>query len=118
MSNFTTRKQFLLPSLDLDVKEREKMDRFLKLLEKSNVESLFPNRRIDGSINGGRPPYNYHNLLAVVLYGFAFGSPTLRDIETSCKYDLRYIYELSGYGLDYKEKYRNLPYVGVVEFDD
>ena len=92
MSNFTTRKTFLLPSLELDVKEREKMDKFLKLLEKSNVESLFPNRKIDDSFNGGRPPYNYHNLLAVVLYGFAFSSPTLRDIETSCKYDLRYMY--------------------------
>ena len=92
MSNFTTRKTFLLPSLDLDVKEREKIDRFLKLLEKSNVESLFPKRKIDDSFNGGRPPYNYHNLLAVVLYGFAFSSPTLRDIETSCKYDLRYMY--------------------------
>ena len=92
MSNFTTRKTFLLPSLDLDVKEREKMDRFLKLLEKSKVESLFPNRRIDDSFNGGRPPYNYHNLLAVVLYGFAFSSSTLRDLETSCKYDLRYMY--------------------------
>ena len=92
MSNFTTRKTFLLPSLDLDVKEREKLDRFLKLLEKSNVESLFPKRKINDSFNGGRPPYNYHNLLAVVLYGFAFGSPTLRDMETSCRYDLRYMY--------------------------
>ena len=23
-----------------------------------------------------------------------------------------------GYGLDYDQKYRNLPYIGVVEFDD
>lgn len=23
-----------------------------------------------------------------------------------------------GYGLDYAQKYRNLPYIGVVEFDD
>lgn len=72
MSNFTTRKTFLLPSLDLDVKERNKIDKFLYLLEKSNVESLFPKRKIDESFNGGRPSYSYHNLLAIVLYGFAF----------------------------------------------
>jgi len=92
MSNFTTRKTFLLPSLDLDVKERNKIDRFLYLLEKSNVESLFPKRKVDESFNGGRPPYSYHNLLAIVLYGFAFKSSTLRDLESSCKYDLRYMY--------------------------
>ena len=32
MTNFTTRNTFLIPSFDLDIKEREKIDRFLYIL--------------------------------------------------------------------------------------
>lgn len=41
---------------------------------------------------GGRPHYSYINLLATILYGFTYNSPTLRELESSCKFDLRYIY--------------------------
>ena len=93
MLNFTTRKEFLVPSFDLDLKDQEKMDKFLLLLQKSNVEKLFPNAPI--SSKGGRPHYSYYDLFATILYGFAFGSGTLRDLEDSCKYDLRYFYLMS-----------------------
>ena len=42
MLNFTTRRTFLVPSFDLDAKEREKLDRFLRVLERSKIEELFP----------------------------------------------------------------------------
>lgn len=92
MPNFTTRKTFLVPSFDLDVKEEEKMYRYLTLLEKSNVSKLFPKRSEVDLLKGGRPSYNNCNLLATILYGFAFRNPTLRDLEEVCKYDLRYFY--------------------------
>ena len=92
MPNFTTRKTFLVPSFDLDVKEEEKMYRYLTLLEKSNVSKLFPKRSEVDLLKGGRPSYNDCNLLATILYGFAFRNPTLRDLEEACKYDLRYFY--------------------------
>ena len=92
MNNFTTRKTFLFPPYTIDVKEENKLFKFLQLLDKSNVDSLFPRRNIDESIKGGRPPYSYYDMLATVLYSFAFSSGTLRTIETSCKYDLRYMY--------------------------
>lgn len=92
MPNFTTRKIFLVPSFNLDVKEEEKMYRFLLLLEKSNVLKLLPKRSEMDLLKGGRPSYNDCNLLATILYGFAFGNPTLRDLEEACKYDLRYFY--------------------------
>ena len=92
MLNFTTRKTFLIPSFDLDLKEREKMDRFLLVLQKSSIEELFESRDKTYSDKGGRPPYSCYDLLSTILYGFAFGSPTLRDLEDSCKYDLRYFY--------------------------
>ena len=31
-------------------------------------------------------------MLATILYGFAFGSETLRKLEESCQFDLRYFY--------------------------
>lgn len=90
MTNFTTRNTFLIPSFDLDIKEREKIDRFLYILEKSNVAELFNNNCCTSK--GGRPAYSDYDLFATVLYGFAFNNPTLRNLEDACKYDLRYIY--------------------------
>lgn len=92
MTNFTTRKLFLVPSFELDVKETEKLDRFLCVLEKSGVDEIFPIKDSSLLEKGGRPSYNSYDLFATILYGFAFGSPTLRELETSCKYDLRYFY--------------------------
>ena len=92
MNYFTTREQFLFPSFTLDVKEQEKLDRFLLLLDKSRVSELFPQKDLYEQQKGGRPHYRYTNLFATILYGFAFTSGTLRDIEDECKYDLRYIY--------------------------
>lgn len=92
MNNFTTRKTFLVPSFDLDKEEREKLDRFLLVLDKSGVSNLFPIKSVSDLEKGGRPHYSYYDLFATILYGFAFGSSTLRDLEDSCKYDLRYFY--------------------------
>ena len=104
MNYFTTRKTFLFPPYTIDVKEEEKLLKFLRFLDDSNVASLFPNRNIDVSAKGGRPPYSYYDMLATVLYSFAFSSGTLRTMETSCKYDLRYMY-LMNYGIPNYSKF-------------
>ena len=92
MTNFTIRKTFLIPSFELDMKEREKLNRFLLLLEESGVEKFFPIKESFILGKGGRPSYNPYDIFSTILYGFAFGSSTLRELETSCKYDLRYFY--------------------------
>lgn len=92
MNYFTTREQFLFSSFTLDMQEQEKLDRYLLLLDKSGVSELFPKKDLYEQQKGGRPHYRYTDLFAVVLYGFAFTSGSLRDIEDACKYDLRYIY--------------------------
>lgn len=40
MSNFTTRQEFFIPSYTMLSNEQEKIDKFLKLLEKSGVERV------------------------------------------------------------------------------
>ena len=92
MPYFTTEKIFLVPSLDLEVKERSKMEKFLTLLELSSVGEVISKYVKNNTSSGGRPGYNYYRLFATILYGFAFGKSTLRELEDACKYDLRYIY--------------------------
>ena len=100
MSNFTTRENFFIFSYSMLSNEREKMDNFLKMLEKSGVEKLICKDVIN--YKGGRPNNSYCNLLATILYCFAFGKGSLRDIEDKIKFDLRVIYLMDGKSATYK----------------
>ncbi|HAT01727.1 MAG TPA: hypoxanthine phosphoribosyltransferase, partial [Oribacterium sp.] len=46
--------------------------------------------------------------------------PSRREKEVDVKYSCFEIPDefVVGYGLDYDQHYRNLPFIGVVEFDD
>lgn len=92
MKYFTIRKVFMIPSFDLEVKEQEKIDKFLLLLERSGVGEIISQYVNNSTEKGGRPGYNYYNIFATILYGFAFTKCTLRELAEACKYDLRYIY--------------------------
>ena len=78
----------------LSEEEKEKIDGFLALLDRSSVEELIRKRARIGK--GGRPPYDPYKLFAAVLLGFALRSPSLRDIESSCRNDLRFLYVMKG----------------------
>lgn len=91
MPYFIISKIFLIPSFDLEVKEREKIDRFLLFLENSQVGNVISKYVKNNTIKGSRPNCNYYKLFATILYGFAFDKYTLREIESACKFDLRYI---------------------------
>ena len=62
MAYFTTRKVFMMPSFDLEVKEQAKMDRFLLLLENSGVGEIIARYVKNQTEKGGCPGYNYYNL--------------------------------------------------------
>ena len=91
MTYFTTSKIFLVPSFELDVKESEKIDKFLLFLENSQVGNVITKYVKNNTSKGGRPNCNYYRLFAAILFGFAFDKYTLREIEKACKFDLRYI---------------------------
>lgn len=92
MAYFTTRKQFLMPSFDPEAKEREKLDKYLAMLERSGIGKVLQETKADQKFEGGRPSFNRYNMFAAVLYGFAFGASTLRELESACRNDLRFIY--------------------------
>ena len=100
MSNFTTRQEFFISSYTMLMDEQEKIDKFLKLLEKSGVENLISKK--SNNSKGGRPLSNYCNILATILYCFAFGKASLRDIEDKSKFDLRVIYLMNSENVSYK----------------
>lgn len=92
MGYFTTRQVFFMCSSSTEVEETTKIDNYLLFLERSRVGEILHRIKPIEKPEGGRPEINRYDLFATILYGFAFGSETLRDLETACTYDLRYIY--------------------------
>lgn len=71
------------------------MDAYLDLLESSGVWNYLSSiQKVDSQ--NGRPSYDPYALFAVILLGFSIGQASLREIETSCKNDLRFIYVAGG----------------------
>lgn len=96
MGYFTTRQVFFLYSYTIDVKEQAKIDNYLKFLEDSGVAEILQKEETERSVRGGRPQNNIYDMFATILFGFSMRSGTLRELESSCKNDLRYIYLMRG----------------------
>ena len=92
MLYFNTERIFLVPSFDLEVKEKEKMTKFLTLLDNSGVGKVIEKYIKNNTSKGGRPGYNYYRLFATLIYGFAFTRCTLRELADACRHDLRFIF--------------------------
>lgn len=92
MENSITRQDSLFLYLTIEVKEKEKLEKFLTFLANSGVYDLLKFKTEEELRKGGRPEYNPADLLAVTLLGFAFNKSSIRDLEEACKYDLRFIY--------------------------
>ena len=92
MPYFTTEKTFLFPSFDISKKEKEKLNAFLSLLEESDVASIIIKEEETKESTRGRKPYNPFRMFATIAYAFSIHSGSLRKIEESINYDLRFIY--------------------------
>lgn len=91
MPYFTTGKSFLLPSFDIPLEERGKLDAFLQILEMSGVGKIIQEATTKGCA-AGRHPYNPYRLFAAIAYAFSKHSGSVRSIEESLNFDLRFIY--------------------------
>lgn len=95
MGYYNTMTTFFVDCYTTNVEQSQKIDKFLSLLDRSGVCAYLEKEiKKNGSLEdkGGRPTYNPYNLLAVILYNFAFNKGTLRDIEDKIRNDLRCIY--------------------------
>lgn len=101
MPYFTIEKQYLFIPFELKVKQKESLNRFLSMLEKSGIGDLIQKYVKNDTELGGRPNCNYYRLFASILYGFAFDRLTLRELEDAFQYDLRYIYLMDSIQVDF-----------------
>lgn len=91
MYNYSTNNSFFVLVCDEEDNELKNIKKFLHLLNDSSVGTIM-NNYVKGNPKGGRPQYNPHNMLAMILYSFAFSSGSLRDIQEKCIYDTRFMY--------------------------
>ena len=80
----------------MDVEDRTKLLDQLCFPDDSGVAEILANAKPTQRPEGGRPEINRYDFLATVIFGFAFGSWTLRELETACKFDIRYQYLMRG----------------------
>lgn len=80
MTYYNIRQTFFICSSTIKVEETNKIDKFLNLLSKSGVCDLLKETIDHVDSKGGRPTYNPYNLLATILYSFAFSKASLRNI--------------------------------------
>ncbi|MDY5649785.1 MAG: transposase [Candidatus Enterosoma sp.] len=73
------------------MKEKEKMETFLKILELSGVGKIIE-KATKKDYAGGRRSYNPYRLFSTIIYAFSKHSGSVRKIEESINYDLRFIY--------------------------
>ena len=93
MNYFTTKRSFFLVPSNKCNEEFEKIDNFLKILEKSNVGNLiYSIYKKDKTTDIGRKRYNPFNLFATIVYCFSNFKSSLREIEKLCIFDARVIY--------------------------
>ena len=91
MKYFNINQAQLFYSFTLPVKEKQKIDGIQALLEKSGVAELLLN--IDETPSRmGRPEYDRCLLFFATVLGFAYGFTSLRELESSFRYDIRFLY--------------------------
>ena len=74
-----------------------KLDKFLLVLEESGVGKIIEEATKTDRSKGGRNPYNPYRLFATIIYGFSKHSGSLRKIEESINFDLRFIYLMDNF---------------------
>ena len=92
MPYFTIGRARLFIPFQLEVKQEQKLMRFMQMLEASGVGDVIKLYVRNDTVSGGRPNCNYYRLFAAILYGFAFDRYSLRELEDAFKYDLRYLW--------------------------
>lgn len=94
MEKYITKQGVLFYDYTLEVEQTAQIDQLFTLLNESGVNSILA--KACNESNFGRPSHDELSMLACILYGFAMRRSTLRELETSCKYDIRFKYIMNG----------------------
>ena len=92
MAYFTTHQGYFFLCSDIPSEEKQKLNDFLFILEESGVGRIIEEAVGRRSETGGRPAYDPYRLFATLLYAFSRHSGSLRRIEESIRFDIRFMY--------------------------
>ena len=92
MAYFTTQQDYFFLCSDIPFEEKRKLNDFLLVLEESGVGKIIEKALGGKQATGGRPSYNPYRLFATILYAFSKHSGSLRRIEESVRFDIRFMY--------------------------
>ena len=92
MYYFTLGIQQLFFSADIPEGERDKLIKYLEFLDESGVGEIIHLEVAKEYNKGGRPTYNPYRLFAAIIYAFSKHSGSLRKIEESILFDIRFKY--------------------------
>ena len=92
MAYFTDIQQTMNFRSDISFEEKEKMHKYLEILEDSGSGEIIEKAINKDYKKGGKPGYNPYRMYAAILYAFSRHSGSVRKIEESMKYDLRFLY--------------------------
>ena len=77
---------------DISFEEKEKMHKYLEILEDSGSGEIIEKAINKDYKKGGNPGYDPYRMYATILYAFSKHSGSVRRIEESMRYDLRFLY--------------------------
>lgn len=104
MKYFTIKRALFLVPSSTCLEEFEKIDKFLSLLEKSNVGKIINVQHRKNKITSvGRKGYNPFNMFAMIIYCFSKFRSSLREIENLCQFDIRVSYIMEQQTPNYSE---------------
>ena len=92
MVYFTTHQDYFFLCSDISFEEKQKLNDYLLVLEESGVGKIIEKAIGGKQETGGRPSYNPYRLFATILYAFSRHSGSLRRIEESMRFDIRFMY--------------------------
>ena len=92
MAFFTGIQQTFNLRSDISSEEKEKMHKYLEILEESGSGEIIEKAIGKDYKKGGNLGYNPYRMYATILYAFSKHSGSVRKIEESMKYDLRFLY--------------------------
>ena len=88
MEYFNTKRPIFIVPSNKCCEEFDKIDKFLKILNKSEIGSII--KKVQKKV--GRKGYDPFNLVATTIYCFSKFKSTVREIENLCQFDIRVIY--------------------------
>ncbi len=94
MSNFSINHLLFIVPLENEPEERAKISRLMELLSDSGIEGYFSEWKKSES-RKGHPECSPYMMFAAVLLSFSIDGGRLRDIESRCRFDTRFLYFMS-----------------------